>query len=249
MAKDRITQLVDDLSSFFYHRYYHMRMWECRDIQPDNDPYGLWVRGINRHGLCSYTYHFRPPDLIPPGYTWVNDGFFNGVPDGDLDYDWQESYMKVSGSDTPYFMCRNVTTWHGCSYAGRIRANYAHIIGIRIDDGADPGLYYAEIVCVPDTQGCYRVEFWYNNGAGEVVVPGPLYHATEFTCMCLKTVAYGQDDIIEGYLLSEDGVHVPVLGWATPALAWIPGRAGVVLPLVGNGDESGIVDWVWTDYA
>ena len=232
--------MIKNLSAQFWHRLYHIRMLEGRDVQPDNDNHGLWARRVNRLGLSTYDDHFRS-GLIPTGYSWITDGTFNGTP-GTLTYSYLGTYMHVSTSTTPNFLADAITVYSGETITARIRANSGAEFGLRIDDGSDNN--YVEAVLDPSV-GMSTLDHRERAGGGAVTdIPGPTARIGEFwTVSMLFSAGSG---IVYTYLSSEDHIKCLVGSFATGALGWVPARVGLVLR--GNSNTPAACDWIHSTF-
>lgn len=238
----RLSQLVEGLSAFFYHRAGHIREVQYRDVRPDDDPYGLWARCVNRYGLALYTDHFRS-GVIPAGFSWINDGTFLGTP-GTLEYSREGTYMIASTATQPNFLADAIAAYAGRVFVARLRAASVTEIGVRCDDGTDSN--YAEIVLDPDNLGAYNVDFRYRAGGGAVTdVPGPLYPASEYVTVYLRSNSTGPR--FQGYTIAEDRLANPVTAWDTGVIAWVPARVGIVIR--GNGGSFACCDKFYSTFA
>lgn len=232
--------LIRSLAGQFWHRLYHIRMLEGRDVQPDNDPYGLFTRLANRRGIGVYTDHFRS-GVIPTGYAWIADGTFNGAPG--VNYSVSGSYMHAVSSATPHFLARTFTTWSDLDIVARLRTGQLTQIGLRADDTTNNN--FVELMAIPSS-GMYQLTFQYVIGGGGIVtVPATSFPLSEYCVIRLRHYAAGSQ--LYGYLVGEDGSNINVSTWYTPALAaWANFRAGIKVQV--NGGNGGMVDWFYTTF-
>lgn len=235
--------LIRSLLSAFWHRLYHIRMLEGRDVQPDNDPHGLFARLVNRTGIGTYSDHFRS-GVIPAGFAWIVDGTFNGIP-GTLSYSLMGTYLAATSTATPHFLATPVVGFANARYTARISAGQTTEIGIRLDDGTNANT--AEVMLTAAAQpGMYQAEFRQTlGGVPAAAAPGPIQSRSEFITVRL----YWRSASVQvfGYILSETGSTIGITGWNTGAgLAWVPARVGIKVRI--NGGDGGYVDWFYSTF-
>jgi len=225
-----------------YYRAEDGGQYAPEDVYPDEEAeYGLFARLSNRLGISTYTDHFRS-GVIPTGFSWINDGTFNGTP-AVLDYSWRSSFLSVRSDTTPHFLARTITTYSGLSFWARLRTGRTTEIGIRADDGSDDN--YVEIILDPDDLGGYNVDFRYRAGGGAVTdVGGPYYATSEF--VVVRLYYYAGTPAVYGYTIPEDGESINITGFNTPAIVWTPSRVGIKVQV--NGGNPGMMDWFYNEF-
>lgn len=221
------------------------RTWErARDKwanpQPVGDGWGLWERQIEHLGLDEFTDHFRSGS-IPDGFSWINDGDFNGTPTA-LDYDYKATYLIAACDTTPHFIADAISTYEGKSFYARLRTGQTTDIGIRLDDGSTDS--YAEIYLDALGTGEYQVKFRYDEGAtGETEANGPTYPCTQF--VTVRLYYYTTTPAVFGYTVVDD-TYVNITGFTTGAISWTPARIG--LAIYNDSGNYAFCDWFYNEF-